>query len=85
MSPNQIANHLKAFAGRRKFPFYGQNFYIFRRFVDLFLSFAFYARLSRDDGDKPESDSIANQRKLLERFFAGQAQMELVDRRQRHR
>lgn len=40
---------------------------------------ALYARLSRDDGDKPESDSIANQRKLLERFFAGQAQMELVD------
>lgn len=39
---------------------------------------ALYARLSRDDGDKPESDSIANQRKLLERFLAGQAQMELV-------
>lgn len=40
---------------------------------------ALYARLSRDDGDKPESDSIANQRKLLERFLAGQAQMELID------
>ena len=40
---------------------------------------ALYARLSRDDGDKPESDSIANQRKLLERFLAGQAQMELAD------
>lgn len=37
---------------------------------------ALYVRLSRDDGDKPESDSIANQRKLLERFLAGQAQME---------
>lgn len=40
---------------------------------------ALYTRLSRDDGDKPESDSIANQRKLLERFLAGQAQMELID------
>ena len=39
---------------------------------------ALYARLSRDDGDKLESDSIANQRKLLERFSAGQAQMELA-------
>ena len=39
---------------------------------------ALYARLSRDDGDKPESDSIANQRNLLERFLAGQAQMELA-------
>lgn len=37
---------------------------------------ALYARLSRDDGDKPESDSIANQRKLLERFLAGQSRME---------
>lgn len=39
---------------------------------------ALYARLSRDDGDKPESDSIANQRKLLERFLAGQPRMELA-------
>ena len=37
---------------------------------------ALYARLSRDDGDKPESDSITNQRKLLERFLAGQSRME---------
>jgi hypothetical protein len=26
---------------------------------------ALYTRLSREDGDKPESDSIANQKKLL--------------------
>ena len=29
---------------------------------------ALYTRLSREDGDKPESDSIAAQRALLERF-----------------
>lgn len=39
---------------------------------------ALYARLSREDGDKPESDSIANQRKLLENYLAGQPQMELT-------
>lgn len=39
---------------------------------------ALYARLSRDDGDKPESDSIVNQRKRLEQFLAGQAQMEFA-------
>lgn len=31
---------------------------------------AAYCRLSRDDGDKPESDSIANQKKLIEDFCA---------------
>lgn len=31
-----------------------------------------YARLSREDGDKPESDSIANQKALLEDFAARQ-------------
>lgn len=31
---------------------------------------ALYTRLSREDGDKAESDSIANQKKLLENFLA---------------
>lgn len=39
---------------------------------------ALYVRLSREDGDKPESDSIANQRKLLEKYLAGQSKMELA-------
>lgn len=39
---------------------------------------ALYARLSREDGDKPESDSIANQRKLLENYLTGQPDMVLA-------
>ena len=31
---------------------------------------ALYTRLSREDGDKPESDSISNQRALLEDFLS---------------
>ena len=31
---------------------------------------ALYLRLSREDGDKTESDSIANQRTLLEAYTA---------------
>ena len=31
---------------------------------------ALYLRLSREDGDKTESDSIANQRTLLEAYLA---------------
>ena len=38
-----------------------------------------YLRLSREDGDKAESDSIANQRKLLERYAAEHPELELVD------
>lgn len=30
---------------------------------------ALYCRLSREDGDRVESDSIANQRKLLEAYI----------------
>ena len=33
---------------------------------------ALYLRLSREDGDKTESDSIANQRTLLEAYAADQ-------------
>lgn len=40
---------------------------------------ALYARLSREDGDKPESDSIVNQQKLLESFLARQEDMALAD------
>lgn len=40
---------------------------------------ALYARLSREDGDKPESDSIFNQKKLLESFLARQENMEPAD------
>lgn len=39
---------------------------------------ALYARLSREDGDKLESDSIANQKALLERFAAGQPDLQVV-------
>lgn len=36
---------------------------------------ALYLRLSREDGDKEESDSIGNQRKLLKSFLAAQEDM----------
>lgn len=38
-----------------------------------------YLRLSREDGDKAESDSIANQRKLLERYIKDHSELRLVD------
>lgn len=41
---------------------------------------ALYTRLSREDGDKPESDSIANQRSLLEGFAVQQPDLEVVGR-----
>ena len=37
-----------------------------------------YMRLSREDGDKPESDSISNQRSLLERAVGGYDSMEIA-------
>ena len=40
---------------------------------------AAYARLSREDGDKLESDSILNQQRLIEDFCAAQAEIELVE------
>ncbi len=39
---------------------------------------AIYARLSREDGDKPESDSIVNQKLLLENYILSHGDMELV-------
>lgn len=38
-----------------------------------------YLRLSREDGDKLESDSISNQRKLIDNFLAKNSDMELHD------
>ena len=38
-----------------------------------------YIRLSREDGDKLESESIISQREMLERFVFNQPDMELVD------
>ena len=40
---------------------------------------ALYIRLSREDGDKVESDSIANQRKILTNYLENHADMKLVD------
>ena len=37
-----------------------------------------YLRLSREDGDKAESDSIANQRKLLEQYLSTHPELRLV-------
>ena len=38
-----------------------------------------YLRLSREDDDKAESDSIANQRKLLEQYLAARPELHLVE------
>ena len=40
---------------------------------------ALYTRLSREDGDKPESDSIANQKKMLESYLSQQPDMSFAD------
>lgn len=40
---------------------------------------ALYCRLSREDGDRPESDSISNQRDLLTDYVAQHPEMEAVD------
>jgi DNA invertase Pin-like site-specific DNA recombinase len=40
---------------------------------------ALYMRLSKEDGDKDESDSIGNQRKLLENYLRHQEDMVLFD------
>ena len=40
---------------------------------------AFYLRLSREDGDKTESDSIVNQRALLESYAAEHSDLCIVD------
>ena len=40
---------------------------------------ALYIRLSREDGDKPESDSVVNQKRILENFVTSQPDIELAD------
>ena len=40
---------------------------------------ALYIRLSREDGDKPESDSVVNQKRILDSFIAAQPDIELAD------
>ena len=40
---------------------------------------ALYIRLSREDGDKPESDSVVNQKRILENFVNSQPDIELSD------
>jgi site-specific DNA recombinase len=39
---------------------------------------AIYCRLSREDGDKPESDSIGNQKSLLTGFAAGHSELRIA-------
>ena len=41
---------------------------------------AAYCRLSRDDGDRAESDSIVNQQRVIEDFCAGTPELEIADR-----
>ena len=38
-----------------------------------------YARLSRDDGDKLESDSITNQKALIRDFLSKHPEIHVVD------
>lgn len=40
---------------------------------------ALYCRLSREDGDRPESDSIGNQRKLLTEYVEGHPELTVYD------
>lgn len=40
---------------------------------------ALYIRLSREDGDKPESDSVVNQKRILDNYIAAQPDIELAD------
>lgn len=42
-------------------------------------SVAVYLRLSRDDGDKPESESISSQRDLLTDFIGRNNDLEIYD------
>lgn len=42
-------------------------------------SAAVYIRLSREDGDKEESDSVGNQKKLLSEYVEGQGNLVLYE------
>ena len=38
-----------------------------------------YLRLSSDDGDKSESNSIGNQRSLIKRFISNDKELKIID------
>ena len=40
---------------------------------------ALYCRLSREDGDRMESDSIGNQRKLLEEYIENHPELTVAE------
>ena len=40
---------------------------------------AIYVRLSKEDGDKEESDSIVNQKDLIRAFLAGRPEIRICD------
>ena len=40
---------------------------------------ALYCRLSREDGDRMESDSIGNQRKLLEEYIENHPELVMAE------
>lgn len=46
--------------------------------MEFFYCYA-YGRLSKEDGDKVESDSIKNQRDLIHAYIAQHPEMKLVD------
>lgn len=56
----------------RKFDLYSQT-------NEKIYNLALYYRLSREDGDKTESDSIVNQRNLLMQYIADKQEFKLVD------
>ena len=47
--------------------------------LDSLFQTAVYIRLSREDGDKEESDSVGNQRKLLTEYIAKKKDLVLYD------
>lgn len=56
-----------------------RNFDLYSQSSDLVYNLALYYRLSREDGDKSESDSIANQRNMLMQYIDGKEEFNLVD------
>lgn len=44
-----------------------------------------YTKLSKDDGDKPESDSIANQKALIRDFLKDHPEIDIAFRPERLR
>lgn len=44
-----------------------------------YFSVAAYIRLSREDGDKAESDSVTNQKKLIQNYLKGKEEFVIYD------